>query len=86
MLKVTALITMLLLADIAQASGWEYRVIFLPGTISGSVTKPMQGGLIDVDKTATLNRLAKEGWEVISVTGASGADHAVYLRRALKGQ
>lgn len=61
---------------------WEYQVVFLAGTAAGSKTETMTGDVVDLDKTETLNRLAKEGWEVISVTGASGADHAVYMRRA----
>ncbi len=62
-------------------SAWEYRVIYLPGTAAGSQTQQMPGGLVDLDKTATLNHLANEGWEVIGMAGAVGADHAVYLRR-----
>lgn len=81
-IKVLAFSTMMFCMNIVYAAQWEYRVIFLAGTVAGSVTEPMQGGVIDIDKTATLNRLASEGWEVVSVTGASGADHAVYLRRA----
>lgn len=65
----------------AAETTWEYRVIYLPGSAVGSKTQQMPGGLIDVDKTATLNHLATEGWEVIGITGAVGADHAVYLRR-----
>lgn len=73
----------LLAASMAQAAEpvWEYRVIYLPGSAAGSQTQQMPGGLIDVDKSATLNHLATEGWEVIGITGAVGADHAVYLRR-----
>lgn len=76
------MVASLCLAVSAQAAEWEYRVVFLPGTVAGSQTESMPGGLIDLDKTATLNHLAQEGWQVISVTGAAGADHAVYLRRA----
>lgn len=65
----------------AATPAWEYRVVYLPGTVAGSQTQSMPGGLVDLDKTATLNRLAQEGWEVISVTGDVGADHAVYLKR-----
>lgn len=82
-MKHLILITLLCASIGVQAAtpAWEYRVVYLPGTVAGSQTQPMPGGLIDLDKTATLNHLSQDGWEVISVTGDVGADHAVYMRR-----
>lgn len=80
-LAVLLAISIMPLAQAAEPA-WEYRVIYLPGTTAGSQTQQMPGGLVDLDKTATLNHLAAEGWEVIGMTGSVGADHAVYLRRA----
>jgi len=83
-MKVISVSALIFCATASHAGQWEYRVVFLPGTVAGSKTEPMQGGVVDVDKTATLNRLAKEGWEIVNVTGAAGADHAVYLRRPVE--
>lgn len=67
---------------LATQPAWEYLVIFLPGTAAGAtVEKHSSGGFRDATKTKILNNLARDGWEVVSVVGASGADHAVYLRR-----
>jgi len=61
---------------------WEYQVIILPGSVSGSVvSKQSHGGYFDSTKTDILNKLGAESWELISVTGQSGADHVAYLRR-----
>lgn len=66
----------------AAEKKWEYKVIFLPGTNSGSeVAQDDKGAYIDSAKTKILNKYAEEGWEIIAVTGASGADHAIYLKR-----
>lgn len=82
-LMATVLVVMAIVPALCAAEpAWEYRVIYLPGTTAGSQTQQMPGGLVDLDKTATLNHLAAEGWEVIGMTGSVGADHAVYLRRA----
>lgn len=61
---------------------WEYRAVILQGiTAGGSVEKQSSGIYTDTRKTAALNELAADGWEVIAVVGAPGADHTVYLRR-----
>lgn len=84
----------LLLTGPAWAQSWEYSVVYLaaPIEVSGKGlsfrAQPKElpvhasGARIDADKAAMLNALAADGWEVIAVTGAVGADHAVYLRRA----
>ena len=57
-------------------------MIFLPGTVSGlEVVKQPHGDYLDPTKTNILNKLAEQGWELVSVTGQSGADHAAYLKR-----
>lgn len=64
------------------ASEWEYKVVFLPGTATGAkVIKEASGAYLDASKTKILNKLGKDGWELISVTGDSGADHALYMKR-----
>jgi hypothetical protein len=83
----------------AFAQEWEYKVVFLPSFMDvgstllsspsvkkGAITEEASGAHIDTTKTEILNRLAQEGWEVIGVTGLSGADHAVYLRRKRAGR
>ena len=66
----------------AAAAEWEYKVVFLPGTVGGGkVVQEESGAHADVNKTAILNKLGEEGWELVAVTGASGADHALYLKR-----
>lgn len=65
---------------------WEYQVVYLPGTMDAyKVLKQPHGGYLDPVKTDILNKIGADGWEVISVTGDSGADHAVYLRRPKGG-
>lgn len=69
------------------AAEWEYKVVFLPGTVSGAkVVKEESGGYYDQTKTGILNKLAAKGWVLVSVTGASGADHAAYLKRELAAE
>ncbi len=64
------------------AQKWEYKVVYLAGTASGNkVTLEQNGSYLDKAKTEVLNKLAKEGWELVSVTGATGSDHALYLKR-----
>ncbi len=64
------------------AADWEYKVVFLPGIVSGAkVVKDESGGYYDPTKTDVLNKLASQGWVLVSVAGASGADHAAYLKR-----
>lgn len=85
MLKILLLLSLFIFSSASVASTeWEYQVIFLPGTTAGAkVVKQQHGGYLDSTKTNILNKLAKKGWEIISVTGQSGADHAVYLRRQI---
>ncbi len=86
MLKIFVLISFLICTGAnASNSKWEYQVVFLPGTVSGAeVIKQSHGGYLDPTKTKILNTLADQGWEIISVTGQSGSDHAIYLRRQKK--
>lgn len=73
---------LLIMQSAFAESQWEYQVVFLPGTVGGSaISQQPSGAYLDPVKTKILNELAKDGWEVITVTGASGADHAAYLRR-----
>jgi hypothetical protein len=67
----------------AHANGnWEYQVVFLPGPAAGAkIVKQPHGGYLDTTKTGILNRLAAQGWELVSVTSTSGEDHAVYIRK-----
>jgi len=82
MKKLLIVLLFTLLPTFVFAQSWEYLVIFLPGTAAGGKVEPHEsGGYLDIKKTQILNSLAKDGWEVISVTGQSGADHAVYLRK-----
>jgi len=61
---------------------WEYQVVFLPGPAAGArVVKQSHGGYLDATKSAILNKLAAQGWQLVSVTSDSGEDHAAYLRR-----
>ena len=82
-MKKYLLILLLALLPISSfAQSWEYLVIFLPGTATGTKVEPHKsGGYVDINKTKILNNLAEDGWEIISVTGQSGADHAVYMRK-----
>lgn len=64
------------------ASTWEYKIVFLPGTATGTkLIKEDSGAFLDITKTNILNKLGEDGWELISVTGDSGADHALYMKR-----
>ena len=83
MLKHILLTTILIFSNNALANGeWEYQVVFLPGPVSGArVVKQHHGGYLDPTKTDILNKLGLQGWELVSVTGDSGTDHAAYLRR-----
>ena len=68
----------------ADDGGWEYQVVILQGlTAGGTIEKQASGVYVDTKRTKSLNELAADGWEVVSVIGAPGADHAVYLRRKL---
>tara|TARA_R110000772_G_scaffold226474_1_gene337194 strand:+ start:81925 stop:82197 length:273 start_codon:yes stop_codon:yes gene_type:complete len=69
----------------SYATEWEYKVVFLAGNATGTkVTLESSGAYLDPAKTGALNNLGREGWELIAVTGASGADHALYLKRPRK--
>jgi hypothetical protein len=51
----------------------------LAGNATGTkVTQKPSGAYLAPAKTVVLNK----GWELVAVTGASGADHALYLKRA----
>jgi hypothetical protein len=84
-----ALMALLLIPIITLAAEWEYRVIYLAGSLdTRKLSKPKYIGLqqegkflVDVSKTEVLNELANQGWEVIAVVGAVGGDHVVYLKR-----
>jgi len=61
---------------------WEYKVVVLQGLAAGgSFEKQASGVYIDTKRTKALNEIAADGWELVSVVGATGADHTVYLRR-----
>jgi len=67
---------------LSDDSDWEYQVVILKGiTAGGTIKKQSSGIYIDTKKTEALNALAAEGWKVLSVVGAPGADNTVYLRR-----
>jgi hypothetical protein len=79
----SSLLLILLFSFSCFAQKWEYKVVYVAGTASGTkITLEQSGGYLDKTKTDILNKLAKEGWELVSVTGASGADHALYLKRS----
>jgi len=91
------LLTALLLPSLALAQQWEYCVINLPSTIDTSVTpmKMKEGALelqdggyyIDNPASDTLNKLAQEGWEIVSMTTAAsmgGWGHFALLRRPIQ--
>jgi len=66
----------------ADDAGWEYQVVVLQGmTAGGTMEKQASGVYVDAKRTRALNELANDGWEILSVIGEAGADHAVYLRR-----
>ena len=83
MFKYLFLIAALVFSINALANeSWEYQVVFLPGPAAGArVVKQPYGGYLDQSKTEILNKLAAQGWELVSVAGHSGEDHAAYLRR-----
>jgi len=83
MFKHTLFVAVLIFSNNTLADGkWEYQVVFLPGPIAGArVVKQPHGGYLDTTKTQILNKLGAQGWELVSVAGQSGADHAAYLRR-----
>jgi hypothetical protein len=79
LLSLTFLVTAGALADPHE---WEYQVVILQGIAAGGTIKKQSSGIyIDTRKTEALNTLAADGWEIVGVVGATGADHTVYLRR-----
>jgi len=79
LLSLTLLVTAGALAD---AHEWEYQVVILQGIAAGGTIKKQSSGIyIDTRKTDAINTLAADGWEIVGVVGATGADHTVYLRR-----
>ena len=68
--------------SVLAGDGWEYQVVFLPGPAAGAkVVRQAHGGYLDTTKTDILNKLAAQGWQLVTVTAHSGEDHAAYLRR-----
>lgn len=83
------LLTAILLPSIALAQQWEYKVVYLDvplqGGLSAKATDAVQkdgGHYTNVQINATLNALAQDGWELISVTG-NNISQAAFLRRQL---
>jgi len=69
----------------ASDENWEYKVVILQGVTAGGTIKEITSGVsVDTKKTKSLNELASDGWEVISVIGTLVADHVVYLRREVR--
>jgi hypothetical protein len=69
----------------ASDESWEYKVVILQGvTVGGTIKEIASGVSVDTKKTKSLNELASDGWEVISVIGSLVADHVVYLRREVR--
>ena len=83
MLKQFLFVAVLILSDNALANDkWAYKVIFLPGPAAGAkLVKQSNGSYLDSTKTDILNKLGSQGWQLVSVTGTSGEDHAAYLRK-----
>jgi hypothetical protein len=85
--KTTAMLFLSLLIGTAtpvwsEGSSWEYQVVILKGiTAGGTIEKQSSGIYVDTKKTEALNALAADGWEVVSIVGAPGPDHTIYLRR-----
>ena len=87
LLRTLLLLSMLLMIVMpisAEDYNWEYQVIILQGTSAGStLEKQAKGYYLDTRRTKILNKLAADGWEVVSVIGGPVTDHAIYLRRKL---
>ena len=85
--RTTTILPLILFLGLAEPawsdeSAWEYQVVILKGiTAGGRIDKRSNRIFIDVNKTEALAELAAEGWEVVSVVGATGSDDTVYLRR-----
>lgn len=76
----------LLLPSLALAQQWEYKVVYLDVPLQGGkVTGAVQqdgGHYTNTQINATLNALAQEGWELISVTG-NNISQTAFLRRSI---
>lgn len=76
------IVALVLFAFAFSAEAAEYKVIFLTGLTPDLKGVEAQDGYhLDRQKTETLNELTSDGWKLIAVTGAVGADHALYLCR-----
>lgn len=83
MVKLVFVLSLLMFSGgVIAENEWEYQVVFLPGPAAGAkVVKQAHGGYLDTTKTDILNKLAAQGWQLVTVTAHSGEDHAAYLRR-----
>ena len=83
MVKLVFVLSLLMFSGgVIAESEWEYQVIFLPGPAAGAkLVRQPHGGYLDTTKTDILNKLAAQGWQLVTVTTHSGEDHAAYLRR-----
>jgi hypothetical protein len=83
MVKLVFVLSLLMFSGgVIAENEWEYQVVFLPGPAAGAkVIKQAHGGYLDTTKTDILNKLAAQGWQLVTVTAHSGEDHAAYLRR-----
>jgi hypothetical protein len=83
MVKLVFVLSLLMFSGgVIAENEWEYQVVFLPGPAAGAkVVKQAHGGYLDTTKTEILNKLAAQGWQLVTVTAHSGEDHAAYLRR-----
>jgi hypothetical protein len=65
-MKSSLLLTLLFFSFASFAQKFEYKVVYVAGTASGTLEQ--SGGYLDKAKTDILNQLAQEGWELVSVT------------------
>lgn len=84
------LVAVLLIPTAATAQQWEYRVVHLPPTFEPGTAKPKPGALVELEDGSNLNTVmanalnkhARDGWELIAVTGQGGTNHTAFLRRS----
>lgn len=83
MVKLVFVLSLLMFSGgVIAENEWEYQVVFLPGPAAGAkLVRQPHGGYLDTTKTDILNKLAAQGWQLVTVTAHSGEDHAAYLRR-----
>ena len=55
-----------LLASCSKNSPWEYKVVKVAGKPAETLAD--YGALVYGDQTAMLNKMGKEGWELVSIT------------------